>query len=209
MTRGRKVCGAAVMFSALLFLSACDSTGPDGPDGPGATEYGWQRGARRQAPAAASGSLRYDYSESQEQLLSAGSRLLDLLGARFLLITRGSFGMCLFDGEGMVQIPVHGTDQVADQLLLGGHLMGERLEFTGVVDIPVGLGEGCGDAPGAEKGQCGEQTETGEVRVDVARRPVDRGKTDAEVIATFPANLRADNVAIVLHPEGTDLGGDD
>ena len=55
----------------------------------------------------------------------------------------------------------------------------------------------------------GPETETGEVRVDVARRPVDRGKTDAEVIATFPANLRADNVAIVLHPEGTVLGGDD
>ena len=53
-------------------------------------------------------------SDSQEQLMEAGARLLKNLGARFLLITRGSFGMCLFDGDGLVQIPVHGTDEVAD-----------------------------------------------------------------------------------------------
>ena len=55
----------------------------------------------------------------------------------------------------------------------------------------------------------GPETETGEVRVDAARRPVDRSKTDAEIIATFPPNVRADNVVIVFHPEGTVLGGDD
>lgn len=53
-------------------------------------------------------------SDSQEKLLATGARLLDQLGARFLLITRGSFGMCLFDHQGLVQIPVHGTDEVAD-----------------------------------------------------------------------------------------------
>ena len=53
-------------------------------------------------------------SDSQEQLMEAGSRLLETLGARFLLITRGSFGMCLFDSQGLAQIPVHGTDEVAD-----------------------------------------------------------------------------------------------
>ena len=53
-------------------------------------------------------------SDSQEQLMQAGSRLLETLGARFLLITRGSFGMCLFDSQGLAQIPVHGTDEVAD-----------------------------------------------------------------------------------------------
>jgi hypothetical protein len=52
----------------------------------------------------------------------------------------------------------------------------------------------------------GPEVDTGEVRVDAARRPVDRGKTDAEIIATFPENARADNVVIVLHPEGTVLG---
>lgn len=53
-------------------------------------------------------------SDSQDQLMEAGSRLLSTLGARFLLITRGSFGMCLFDSQGLAQIPVHGTDEVAD-----------------------------------------------------------------------------------------------
>ena len=53
----------------------------------------------------------------------------------------------------------------------------------------------------------GPETDTGEVRVDAARRPVDRGKSDAEIIATFPENVRAENVIIVLHPEGTVFGG--
>jgi len=63
-------------------------------------------------------------SDSQEQLKSAGTRLLELLGARFLLITRGSFGMCLFEADGMVQIPVHGTDQVADVTGAGDTVIG-------------------------------------------------------------------------------------
>ena len=63
-------------------------------------------------------------SENQGQLLDAGTRLLELLGARFLLITRGSFGMCLFDEEGMTQIPVHGTDQVADVTGAGDTVIG-------------------------------------------------------------------------------------
>ncbi len=63
-------------------------------------------------------------SESPEKLLSAGQRLLELLSARFLLITRGSFGMCLFDPHGMVQIPVHGTDEVADVTGAGDTVIG-------------------------------------------------------------------------------------
>ena len=59
-----------------------------------------------------------------EQGFPAGSRLLDVLSARFLLITRGSFGMCLFDSAGMVQIPVHGTDQVADVTGAGDTVIG-------------------------------------------------------------------------------------
>ena len=55
----------------------------------------------------------------------------------------------------------------------------------------------------------GPDPDTGEVRVDAARRPEDRGKTDGEIIATFPENLRADNVVIVFYPEGTVLGADD
>ena len=68
--------------------------------------------------------LRGPISENQAQLLAAGTRLLEILGARFLLITRGSFGMCLFDNEGMTQIPVHGTDQVADVTGAGDTVIG-------------------------------------------------------------------------------------
>jgi rfaE bifunctional protein kinase chain/domain len=68
--------------------------------------------------------LQGPISESQEQLLAAGTQLLELLGARFLLITRGSFGMCLFDEDGMTQIPVHGTDQVADVTGAGDTVIG-------------------------------------------------------------------------------------
>ena len=63
-------------------------------------------------------------SEGPEQLLAAVRRLLNLLSARFLLITRGSFGMCLFDDSGMFQIPVHGTDQVADVTGAGDTVIG-------------------------------------------------------------------------------------
>ena len=43
-----------------------------------------------------------------------GNRLLERLQARFLLITRGSSGMMLFEGTQALSLPVHGTDQVAD-----------------------------------------------------------------------------------------------
>ncbi len=68
--------------------------------------------------------LHGSISENQGQLIAAGTRLLELLGAKFLLITRGSFGMCLFDDHGMMQIPVHGTDQVADVTGAGDTVIG-------------------------------------------------------------------------------------
>lgn len=43
-----------------------------------------------------------------------GKQLLARLQARFLLITRGSSGMVLFEGGQALSLPVHGTDQVAD-----------------------------------------------------------------------------------------------
>ena len=63
-------------------------------------------------------------SESEEQLLCAGSDLLDTLSARFLLITRGSYGMTLFEEASCWQIPVHGTDEVADVTGAGDTVMG-------------------------------------------------------------------------------------
>lgn len=62
--------------------------------------------------------------DGQHNILDAGNRLLDLLAAQFLLITRGSFGMCLFDGNGTCSIPVHGTDQVADVTGAGDTVIG-------------------------------------------------------------------------------------
>ena len=53
-----------------------------------------------------------------------GQHLLGRLDTRFLLITRGSRGMVLFDHEGAVHIPVFGTDQVADVTGAGDTVIG-------------------------------------------------------------------------------------
>jgi rfaE bifunctional protein kinase chain/domain len=45
----------------------------------------------------------------------AGRAVLERLGARYLLLTRGSRGMALFERDGPVTwIPIHGSDQIAD-----------------------------------------------------------------------------------------------
>jgi rfaE bifunctional protein kinase chain/domain len=62
--------------------------------------------------------------EDGEALWNAGSRLRAQLGARFLLITRGSRGMVLFEEETMSALPVHGTDQVADVTGAGDTVIG-------------------------------------------------------------------------------------
>jgi rfaE bifunctional protein kinase chain/domain len=54
----------------------------------------------------------------------AGRRLLAKLGARFLLITRGSRGMSLFRSGSSVHLPVHGTNQVADVTGAGDTVIG-------------------------------------------------------------------------------------
>jgi rfaE bifunctional protein kinase chain/domain len=56
--------------------------------------------------------------------LDAGRELRERLGARFLLITRGSRGMSLFLREGAAHVPVHGTDQVADVTGAGDTVIG-------------------------------------------------------------------------------------
>jgi rfaE bifunctional protein kinase chain/domain len=51
----------------------------------------------------------------RRRLESAGRRMLRRLGARAVLVTRGSDGMALFEsGQPTVHIPIHGSDQVAD-----------------------------------------------------------------------------------------------
>jgi rfaE bifunctional protein kinase chain/domain len=58
--------------------------------------------------------------------IDAGGRaLLEKLSARFLLVTRGSRGMALFErGAASAHLPVHGTDQVADVTGAGDTVIG-------------------------------------------------------------------------------------
>jgi rfaE bifunctional protein kinase chain/domain len=63
-------------------------------------------------------------TDDNQELLTAGNEILAQLSAAFLLITRGSYGMCLFDGGRVCRIPVHGTDQVADVTGAGDTVIG-------------------------------------------------------------------------------------
>lgn len=54
----------------------------------------------------------------------AGGDLRARLGCRFLLVTRGSRGMALFDAEGAAHVPVHGSSQVADVTGAGDTVIG-------------------------------------------------------------------------------------
>jgi D-glycero-beta-D-manno-heptose-7-phosphate kinase len=57
-------------------------------------------------------------------LRAAGAELLARLSARFVLVTRGSLGMALFDESGCAEVPVHGTSQVADVTGAGDTVIG-------------------------------------------------------------------------------------
>jgi rfaE bifunctional protein kinase chain/domain len=64
------------------------------------------------------------FDDDPERLEAGGRELRERLGARFLLITRGSRGMSLFAEEGSVHLPVYGTDQVADVTGAGDTVIG-------------------------------------------------------------------------------------
>jgi len=68
--------------------------------------------------------LGADIDDDPDRLEEGGRRLLSRLAARFLLITRGSRGMSLFEPEGSAHLPVHGTDQVADVTGAGDTVIG-------------------------------------------------------------------------------------
>jgi D-glycero-beta-D-manno-heptose-7-phosphate kinase len=63
-------------------------------------------------------------NDDPARLEEAGRRLRDRLGARFVLITRGSRGMSLFQEGSSAHLPVHGTDQVADVTGAGDTVIG-------------------------------------------------------------------------------------
>jgi len=62
--------------------------------------------------------------DAPEQLAEAGKCLRETLGAGFLLVTRGSRGMSLFEAGGATHLPVYGTDQVADVTGAGDTVIG-------------------------------------------------------------------------------------
>ena len=63
-------------------------------------------------------------NDDPDRLEDAGRRLRERLGARFLLITRGSRGMSLFQPKVSAHLPVSGTDQVADVTGAGDTVIG-------------------------------------------------------------------------------------
>ncbi|HKI86344.1 MAG TPA: PfkB family carbohydrate kinase [Thermoanaerobaculia bacterium] len=62
--------------------------------------------------------------EDAEQVAIQGREILSQLAARAVLITRGSHGMNLVSADAAVEIPVHGTDQVADVTGAGDTVIG-------------------------------------------------------------------------------------
>ena len=58
------------------------------------------------------------------RLNATGNALRERLAADFLLITRGSLGMVLFDRAGVAHIPIHGSDEVADVTGAGDTVIG-------------------------------------------------------------------------------------
>jgi D-glycero-beta-D-manno-heptose-7-phosphate kinase len=65
-----------------------------------------------------------EIDDDGERLRRGGRALRERLGARFLLVTRGSRGMALFEDDRDVHLPVHGTDQVADVTGAGDTVIG-------------------------------------------------------------------------------------
>ncbi len=68
--------------------------------------------------------LGVELGDDAARLLQGGQRLRATLAARHLLITRGSRGMCLFTEERAWNLPVYGTDQVADVTGAGDTVIG-------------------------------------------------------------------------------------
>jgi rfaE bifunctional protein kinase chain/domain len=60
----------------------------------------------------------------EELLARTGKELRERLQSKFLLITRGSLGMALFEDGALTEIPVHGTRQVADVTGAGDTVIG-------------------------------------------------------------------------------------
>jgi D-glycero-beta-D-manno-heptose-7-phosphate kinase len=74
----------------------------------------------------------------ERALEKAGRAVLERLESRYLLVTRGSRGMALFEREGPVTfMPIHGSDQIAD--VTGA---GDTVISTFTVALATGAGAG-------------------------------------------------------------------
>ncbi|MEM7480757.1 MAG: PfkB family carbohydrate kinase [Acidobacteriota bacterium] len=62
--------------------------------------------------------------DTPESLCPAGHQMRRDLAVRWLLITRGSRGMSLFEADGSAHLPIHGTSQVADVTGAGDTVIG-------------------------------------------------------------------------------------
>jgi rfaE bifunctional protein kinase chain/domain len=65
-----------------------------------------------------------DLDGDEDRLARAGKETRRNLSAEFLLVTRGSNGMSLFEEDTVTHIPVHGTGQVADVTGAGDTVIG-------------------------------------------------------------------------------------
>lgn len=63
-------------------------------------------------------------NDDPARLAAAGAAIRQTLGTAFLLVTRGSLGMTLFEPDNTVHIPIHGSDQVADVTGAGDTVIG-------------------------------------------------------------------------------------
>lgn len=62
--------------------------------------------------------------DAGSDLVAGGAELLKRMESEFLLVTRGSSGMTLFEPGAAIHLPVHGTDQVADVTGAGDTVIG-------------------------------------------------------------------------------------
>jgi len=108
--------GGTVVCDSRYRLADFGGGGNDGCDGATPNE--------EEAEALHGGPLTGGAGDDGAALLAAGESLRRRLGVGFLLITRGSRGMSLFEPAAAVHLPVHGGDQVADVTGAGDTVIG-------------------------------------------------------------------------------------
>ncbi len=74
---------------------------------------------------------------AEGQMVDRGRALRERLDAGFLLMTRGSRGMVLFEADRLTTIPVHGTGQVADVTGAGDTVIGALALASAAGATPV------------------------------------------------------------------------